>query len=83
MAQIKTFARLKPTKKPYNGYVISKNVLTMHIPDSKDFVILGPQNNLRSNFSYDILFTNIFGCEATQEEVFDGVAKDIIQSKLL
>lgn len=82
MAQIKTYARLKPTKKAYNGYVISKNVLTMHIPDNKDFVILGPQNNLRSNFSYDILFTNIFGCEASQEEVFDGVAKDIIQNFL-
>ncbi|CAL1547858.1 unnamed protein product [Lymnaea stagnalis] len=82
MAQIKTYARLKPSKKAYPGYEIGKNVLTVHIPDNKDFLIQGPQQAIRSNLSYDIVFTDIFRPEATQEAVFDGVAKDIIQNFL-
>lgn len=80
MAQIKTYARLKPSKKAYPGYEIGKNVLTVHIPDNKDFLFQGPQQPIRSNLSYDIVFTDIFRPEVTQEAVFDGVAKDIIQS---
>lgn len=83
MAQIKTYARLKPSKKPFSGYEISKNVLTVHIPDNKDFLLQGSQQPARSNLSYDIVFTDIFKPEATQEDVFDGVAKGIIESKLL
>ncbi|XP_005096040.1 kinesin heavy chain [Aplysia californica] len=82
MAQIKTFARLKPSRKPYPGYEINKNVLTLHIPDSKDFLMLDPVQAVHSNLSYDILFTNIFQPETTQEEVFDGVANNIIQNFL-
>ncbi|XP_055900649.1 uncharacterized protein LOC106053636 isoform X2 [Biomphalaria glabrata] len=82
MAQIKTYARLKPSKRPYPGYEIANNVLTVHIPDSKDFLIQGYQQPIRSNISYDIIFTDIFRPEATQEDVFEGVAKDIIQNFL-
>ncbi|XP_059175526.1 kinesin-like protein KIF6 isoform X2 [Physella acuta] len=82
MAQIKTYARLKPSKKAYPGYEIGKNVLTVHIPDNKDFLLQGPQQPIRSNLSYDIVFTDIFRPEVTQEAVFDGVAKDIIQNFL-
>ncbi|BFZ05212.1 hypothetical protein BsWGS_08251 [Bradybaena similaris] len=82
MAQIKTYARLKPTRKPYSGYEINKNILTVHIPDNRDLLVLGPHQAVRSNLSYDILFTDIFRPESTQEDVFDGVAKGIIQSFL-
>ncbi|CAG5118969.1 unnamed protein product [Candidula unifasciata] len=82
MAQIKTYARLKPTKKPYSGYEISRNILTVHIPDNRDVLVLGSHQAVRSNLSYDIVFTDIFRPEATQEDVFDGVAKGIIQSFL-
>ncbi|KAH9490020.1 Kinesin- protein 6 [Bulinus truncatus] len=82
MAQIKTYARLKPSKRAYPGYEIANNVLTVHIPDNKDFLQQGSQQPIRSNISYDIVFTDIFRPEATQEEVFDGVARDIIQNFL-
>ena len=83
MAQIKTFARLKPTKKPYPGYEIKKNELTIHMPDGKDFMLLDQDQAFHSNLSYDIKFTGIFEPTATQEDVFDGVASDIIKSKYL
>ena len=83
MAQIKTYARLKPSKKAYSGYEINNNVLTVHMPESKDFLTLDQEHTFHSNISYDIGFTRIFDPPATQENIFDGVAKDIIESEFL
>lgn len=82
MAHIKTFARLKPSKKPYPGYKSSENVLSIGFVESKEMINIGAShNNARNNLSYEIVFNKIFLPETSQEQVFHDAAKDIITSK--
>ncbi|BFZ16093.1 hypothetical protein BsWGS_19131 [Bradybaena similaris] len=83
MAHIKTYARLKPSRKPYPGYEVENNTLKIHITDNKELVFIDPlQVANRGTLSYEVSFTEIFCPDSTQEEVFSVAAKDIIQNFL-
>ncbi|CAG5115066.1 unnamed protein product [Candidula unifasciata] len=83
MAHIKTYARLKPSKKVYPGYEVDSNTLRIHIVDNKECIFIDPQQVAnRGCLSYEVSFTEIFNPASTQEDVFNVAAKDIIQNFL-
>ena len=77
MPQIRTFCRIKPTAEYYPEFEVSHDTLSLRVPE-----LLRDYNNSKANnrttvhheFHFNYIFKNI----ATQEEVFDMAAKDIV-----
>ena len=77
---IKIFARIKPTKRPSRLFDIDPdtNAISFNIPrDTANGILV---NNARTNFNFK--FDGIFGMDATQEDVFNVVAKSSVDSVL-
>ena len=77
---IKIFARVKPTKRPSGLFNVDPdtNEINFNIPrDTANGILV---NNSRT--SYNFKFDGIFGMDATQDDVFNVVAKSSVDSVL-
>ena len=78
MAHIRTYARLKPSADPYDEYDITNNCLQIRVPEVYRDYGSSP-GKLRSNICYEFRYDNVFNIQASQEDVFNAVAYDIIE----
>lgn len=80
MPQIKTFCRIKPTEEYYPEFELSTAVLHLRVPELlRD---IGSQNrNQRNIVSHEFNFDYIFNSDASQEQVFDVAAKEIVEGE--
>lgn len=76
---IKIFLRVRPTKKPSRGLKLEddSNKVDVHIirKEAKDYV-----NNQKEDYSFS--FNSILNMQARQEQVFETVAKEVVDSVL-
>ena len=76
---IKIFLRVRPTKKPSRGMRLEdeSNTVEVHVvrKDSRDYV-----NNQKEDYKFN--FNSILNMQARQEQVFDTVAKEVVDSVL-
>lgn len=76
MANIRTYARIKPTKEPYEGLDTTDNRVYLRVSEQNLQNKSGkPQIN---SGSHQYQFKHVFNAKVTQQGVFDGVAKEII-----
>ena len=78
MAHIRTYARIKPTKNAYNGLDTTDNKVYLRMPEGGS---TGPSQKLRHSnnpATHAFQFNNVFNVKVAQQEVFDGVAKEIV-----
>jgi len=76
-ARVEVFARVKPCKQPSGYLAIEENKLTFDIPkDDRG----GYVNHQKEHF--DFTFDHIFPPETMQDEIFDNVAKGVINNVL-
>jgi len=76
---IEIFLRVRPTKKPFEGLTLRPEDKKIDIQVLKD-PSRGYVNNQKENFTF--MFDNLFGMEAKQQDIFDHVAKDVVDSAL-
>jgi kinesin family protein 6/9 len=77
---IRIFARLKPTSKasPFLEVDPDANAISFNFPkDTANGILV---NNTKTNFAFK--FDGVFGMDATQEDVFNVVAKSSVDSVL-
>ena len=77
MAHIKTYARIKPSSRRYDEFEAAATKLYIRVPD----VLRDASGQVRTrmcSMNHEFKFTHVFPETALQEEVFDGVARDII-----
>jgi kinesin family protein 6/9 len=78
---IKIFLRIKPSPKQSRNYNIEKtfdhDIVRFHMDKS---AAGGLVNNTREDFSFK--FARVFDTPTTQEEIFDGIARSVVQSAL-
>nr|XP_034331855.1 kinesin heavy chain isoform X9 [Crassostrea gigas] len=81
MPQIRTLCRIKPTAEYYPEFEASRNTLYLRVPE---VLRENWENSVRgkANVSHEFNFDYIFKNTATQEEVFEVAAKEIIQAFL-
>ena len=92
MAKIQIYARVRPTSAPFDGLTTSpktaKNDLnTNSCPDT---ITINTENNGEANSKYSktpgsklhFSFNQVFGMQSTQDEIFDTVAKEMIDTFL-
>ena len=78
MPNIKTFCRIRPTKTEYENHEVANNKLLLTVPEViKDFGSTA-QKGSRSMINHEFNFDHIFLRDATQQDVFDIVALDIV-----
>lgn len=82
MPQIRTLCRIKPTAEYYPEFEASRNTLYLRVPE---VLRENWENNVRgkANVSHEFNFDYIFKNTATQEEVFEVAAKEIIQGRTI
>ena len=76
---IDIFLRVRPSKKPSVFYKLLKddNKVEFNIPKDKD---AGYINNTQEKHTFD--FNGCLSMDAKQDEVFDRVAKEVVDSSL-
>lgn len=76
---IEIFLRVRPTKKPSASLNLVKeeNMAEFFVPKDKD---RGYVNNQKEVWKYN--FNALFGMETKQEDIFEHIAKDVINSAL-
>ncbi|XP_067928341.1 kinesin-1 heavy chain-like [Watersipora subatra] len=82
MAKIRTFARIKPSDNLYDDFDTTHNRLYLRIPDSysRDSTLY---NRTRAPIvNHEFKYAQVFSADSTQVEVFDHVAKSIIDGFL-
>ncbi|XP_072028607.1 uncharacterized protein [Amphiura filiformis] len=79
MANIKAYARIRPTSKASEHYTWDKQKVCLSLPNQPSLV-----QHLRRDATtiHDFEFTSVFGPTATQQQVFDVVASNIIKGFL-
>ncbi|XP_060082119.1 kinesin heavy chain-like [Ylistrum balloti] len=81
MPQIKTFCRIKPTPDYYPEFEVSQETLYLRVPEVlRDFSSSGKSRG--AVISHEFKFNYIFNNTATQDEVFDVAAKEIVEGFL-
>ena len=78
MPQIKTYCRIKPTSSTFEDHDLTDNKLFLRVPEVlKDFssVRQGSRHTINHEFNFDYIFKQ----EASQEEVFDVTALEIVK----
>ncbi|XP_033751791.1 LOW QUALITY PROTEIN: kinesin heavy chain-like [Pecten maximus] len=81
MPQIKTFCRIKPTPDYYPEFEVSQETLYLRVPEVlRDFSSVGKSRG--AVISHEFKFNYIFNNTATQDEVFDVAAKEIVEGFL-
>lgn len=77
MPNIKTFCRIKPTEEAYNESETTKTTLFLRVPEVlKDFG--ANQKGSRSFINHEFNFDHIFQQNASQQDIFDVAALDIV-----
>ena len=80
MPHVKTFCRIKPTKQTYEEQETTDNTLYLRVPEViKDFS--STNKSSRSYINHEFNFDYIFKQDATQEDVFNVTALDIVTGK--
>ena len=92
MAKIQIYARVRPTDGPFDGLQISmgSNEDNNSIDTSNDTIIINTENKGEPQSKYSkapgsklqFRFSRVFGMQATQEEIFDTVARQMIDTFL-
>lgn len=78
MPQIRTLCRIKPTAEYYPEFEASRNTLHLRVPEVlRENWTEGVRG--KATVSHEFNFDYIFKNTATQEEVFEVAAKEIIQ----
>ncbi|KAL5006448.1 hypothetical protein ScPMuIL_015254 [Solemya velum] len=80
MSKIKTYCRIKPSPHLYEEYETSGDTLQLRVPESLKDCLSLCQGQAR--VSYGFHFDHIFKPQASQSDVFDVVAKEIIEGFL-
>lgn len=78
MAKIRTYARIKPSQDQYDDFDCTRNRIYMRIPDSysRDSTLY---NRTRTPIvNHEFKYTQVFGVDADQEDVYNNSAKSII-----
>ncbi len=83
MSRIQIYARIRPTesRRRYNDLTATENRLHVKLGETED-------NGSRTKFSrtpatrHEFKFTRVFEEDATQEEIFDVVARKVVDSFL-
>lgn len=81
MAKIRTFARIKPAENLYDDYETTRNRLYLRIPDSygRDSTLY---NRTRAAIvNHEFKYSQVFNTNATQDDVFNIAAKNIIDGE--
>lgn len=82
MPNIKTYCRIKPSEESYDEFESTKTTLHLRVPEVlKDFS--SNQKGSRSYISHEFNFNHIFLQQATQQDIFDVVALEIVNGKLI
>lgn len=71
---IEVYLRVRPTKKPYQGLGLQPDGGKVEFNFQRD----GLRNNEIKDDHYQFIYNGIFDMLAKQEQVFDDVAKDVI-----
>ena len=80
MPNIKTFCRIKPTEETYEEHEASRKTLYLRVPEVlKDFN--SNSKGSRTCVNHEFNFDHIFMQDATQQNVFDVAALDIVTGK--
>ncbi|XP_046328231.2 kinesin heavy chain-like isoform X1 [Haliotis rufescens] len=80
MTHIKTYARLKPSSALYDEYDVTPTTLQIRTPEI--FRDYGSPGKFRATVRHEYYFDRVFDVSDTQENVFDGVAREIINGFL-
>jgi hypothetical protein len=83
MPQIQTYARVRPTSRPFDGLKIipENNAVVINIGDQDDISKRPESRYARAPPSrHTFKFSNVFDMDVSQEEVFDRVATHVIAS---
>ncbi|XP_052233464.1 kinesin-like protein KIF3A isoform X2 [Dreissena polymorpha] len=81
MPNIKTFCRIKPTEEAYNEMETTKTTLYLRVSEVlKDFG--ANQKGSRSFINHEFNFDHIFQQNASQQDIFDVAALDIVNGFL-
>ena len=81
MPQIKTFCRIKPTQEYYPEFEVSRDTLYLRVPEVLRDFESQPGRSRGAQIAHEFHFDYIFNNTATQEEVFDQAAKEIVEGK--
>ena len=82
MAHIKTYCRIKPTKSSFTDYQVSPNTLHIQVPENLRESASDVNIRQRPGVNHQFKFTYVFNKDASQEEVFNKVAKDIVEGRV-
>ncbi|XP_053385145.1 uncharacterized protein LOC128550327 isoform X2 [Mercenaria mercenaria] len=81
MPNIKTFCRIKPTQETYEEFEASKKTIYLRVPEVlKDFN--SNSKGSRACVNHEFNFDHIFMQDASQQDVFDVAALEIVQAFL-
>ena len=81
MPQIKTYCRIKPTASTFEDHDLTENKLFLRVPEVlKDFSSV--RQGSRATINHEFNFDYIFKQDATQEEVFDVTALEIVKGSV-
>ena len=93
MAKIQIYARVRPTATPFEGLELSSVGSNDHDTTNtrSDTIIINTENKDEPQSKYSkapgsklhFRFNHVFGMHATQEEIFDTVAKQMINTFLI
>ena len=78
MAHIKTYCRIKPTKSSFGDYQISTDTLHIQVPENLRDTATDVNIRHRPVINHDFKFTYVFTEDTSQEDVFNRLAKDIV-----
>lgn len=82
MAHIKTFCRIKPSPRNYDDYDTTNTTLYVRVPEHFNPVSWGLRVQSKTSVvNHEFKFNGIFPERATQNEVFEAAAKNIVQGK--
>ncbi len=83
MAHIKTYVRVKPTKRQFDDYDTTVDKLYMRVPELiREYggVSGRPKGGV---INHEFRFTQVFPNKTSQKELFDAAAKDIVDGKYI
>ncbi|XP_078670802.1 uncharacterized protein LOC144910950 [Branchiostoma floridae x Branchiostoma belcheri] len=78
MANIRTYCRVRPTERGSEYVDSSGNTVAIQVPNTSIFADSGVRGSLSHSFKFD----QVFDGQVSQEEVFDCMARDIVEGFL-
>ena len=79
MAHIRTYARIKPTSTPYDGLDTTDSQVYLRMEKGST---LNKSCHVAPPATHTYQFNHVFNSKVTQQEVFNGVATEIIHGML-